>query len=306
MLDFSKILAVVDPTDSQQIALKRAKQICDDTQAQVTTLSCVYDMNIDTGSVLNPGLRDDGQHYLVAKQKEWCETISKEIGISQYIKEHIVVWQANAMEALNDIGLQPNYYDLIIKQTHEHNRLTQRLFPPVDWQLLRNSLCPVLLVKNKASWVHRSALIALNSTSLEDKHKHLNEQLIHAAHQLQKQLKLDPHLVNAYPFVNLILYGTAEGSRIYPHIHDTLYDEHLDATQRYANDLLIPSKKIHVKEGDTKTVITNVAKEIDIDVLVIGTMARHGLENVFSENTEESLIDDIDADVLSIRIGTTD
>lgn len=63
----------------------------------------------------------------------------------------------------------------------------------------------------------------------------------------------------------------------------------------------ITTANTYVKEGLPEKVIPMVAKDIDAELVIIGTVGRVGLSAALIGNTAEHVIDELDCDVLAVK-----
>ena len=118
-------------------------------------------------------------------------------------------------------------------------------------------------------------LAAVNVQSHKPEYQRLNDLIIKRARWMAEGYGADLHLVNAY-----------DDSLNYP-----------DRGQ-LANLSGIDSSNIHVRQGDPDEVIAKVVKDVDADIVVLGTQSRY---NRWRGNTSERIITRIDCDILAIN-----
>jgi len=59
--------------------------------------------------------------------------------------------------------------------------------------------------------------------------------------------------------------------------------------------------QLHVITGDAKYIVPAAARDLDVDLIVMGTVARVGIPGFFMGNTAESILNQIDCSVLTIK-----
>jgi len=59
--------------------------------------------------------------------------------------------------------------------------------------------------------------------------------------------------------------------------------------------------RVLLRQGSVVETLQAICDELDPAIVVIGTLARHGIEGKLIGNTAEQLLDVIDADLLTIR-----
>jgi nucleotide-binding universal stress UspA family protein len=58
---------------------------------------------------------------------------------------------------------------------------------------------------------------------------------------------------------------------------------------------------IHVVKGPAQYVVSELARELEVDLVVMGTVARTGIDGFFMGNTAESILGELDCSVLTIK-----
>ena len=298
---YKSILVYIDPTQEQQPALARAVELVKKQKdTQITLFLCCYDLSFEVTSLSSLEERDAMQRIVIKENQQWLKELARpyeEQGIKLNSK---VVWHSRPFHAAIVEVLQKNH-DLIVKSTHQHSRLASIIFTPTDWHLLRKCPCPVLLVKNHSWPENGNILCALDCKSLQDSdHKGLNSQIIKEAKSLADLLNANIHLVNAYPLapMNVMLELPEFDPIIYD---DNLKLHHQKNLVEYADKFEIDVEKTHLKQGLPEDVIENVAKKIDAELVILGTVGRSGLSAALLGQTAEQVIDGLNCDLLAIK-----
>jgi len=235
----------------------------------------------------------------VIKDKElWLTDIISDLNPEIKITSQ-VVWHNRPFEAIVERVIQEKY-DLVIKGTHQHDKLKSVVFTPTDWHILRKCPCPVLLVKEHEWPSNGNILAAVNVGSDEAEHHSLNLKITQEAKQLAQLIKGNVHLVNSFPGtpVNIAIEIPEFNSTEY---NDTMLKHHEQAMITHANKFDISIDNTHVEEGLPETVIEHVATKIDAELVILGTIGRTGISAALIGNTAEHVIDQLDCDVLALK-----
>jgi len=80
---------------------------------------------------------------------------------------------------------------------------------------------------------------------------------------------------------------------------EKLVVEHAVPVANKANDYLKP--ELHLTKGPARHTIPLKARELDVDLMIMGTVARTGIPGFFIGNTAESILSQIDCSVLTIK-----
>ncbi|MEO3866013.1 universal stress protein UspE [Rheinheimera fenheensis] len=299
MSTYNNILVVLDPTSEQQKALNRAVELVRLQGGKLTAFLSVYDFSYEMTTMLSGDERESMRQAVIKDRELWISeylAAPRAGGINIDIK---VVWHNRPFEAVVHAVLEDGY-DLVIKGTHDHDVLKSMIFTPTDWHILRKCPCPVLLVKDH-DWPKGGNIIAaVNAGSEQEHHLSLNQRVIAKAQQMAAMLSAKTHLVNAFPGtpVNIAIEIPEFNPQEY---NSTMKHHHTDALTKLATQFDIAPEHSHVQEGMPEDVIPAIAKTLDAEMVVIGTIGRTGLSAAIIGNTAEHVIDRLDCDVLAVK-----
>jgi universal stress protein E len=299
MLDINHILVVLDADHPEQPAFDRALTLAKQVDASITVLSSCYESYCEEGSSFDVETRQKIKSALINKTTAWLESFRSEADNQGLSFEPEVHWQKNIHDAVME-SLNNSDFDLVIKDSHHHRGIVDRIFTHADWSILRHCPAPVLMVKSAKPWSHNRILASIDATSHDEGHKLINENILDFAEHLADHFDTDLHLVNAYPMVALAFAMVPEVTAP-DDIQDFVTRQHKDNCDRYAAKYKINDDHIHIAEGDPEDVVEAINKELDADLVVIGTVGREGLAGVLLGNTAERIVDRVPCDVLVIK-----
>jgi len=235
---------------------------------------------------------------VIADRTSWINSIISSLNCSVNI-ETKVVWHNRPFESIVYEVLS-NDIDLVVKGTHEHDKLKAVIFTPTDWHILRKCPCPVLLVKDHSWPENGKILAAVNVGTNEEEHQLLNNKITEEAINLSNIIKANVHLVNSFPGtpVNIAIEIPEFNSSEY---NDTMLKHHEAAMVEHANNFDIPITQTSVEEGLPEDVIESASLKLDAELVVLGTVGRTGLSAAFIGNTAEHVIDRLNCDVLALK-----
>ncbi len=259
----NKIMVVVDPTQERQPAFERALDSARETGAALHLYICVDEESGHAGAeqasqVLQPVL--DG---LSGRAREHGVTASTEL-------EWAPQWRKGAVAAAARCSAS-----MVFKNSFDHSGVERELRQTADWTLLRTSPCPVLLVKDFHDWTHRRVLAAINPESTDAAHIKLNHQIISFARRFGEAYGSDIHFVTAFHDLN-----------------------HPPDAGEIARSCGTPVDHVHLQHGKAADVIRDTAAELDVDLIIVGTVARDGIKGRVVGNTSERLLDQTHSDLL--------
>jgi universal stress protein E len=190
--------------------------------------------------------------------------------------------------------------DLIIAECHKGGRTRPWLFHLTDWELLRISPVPVLLLKNGKAYRRPLTLASVDPAHAHAKPSRLDALILAAAAELSKGLRGTLHMLHAnYP--SIVGLGPPVS-----HTWSTLSFEELKEQERQAFEAFrasvgIPRTRAHLVEGNPSREIPRAAEKLGADIVVMGALSRSGLERVFIGNTAERILGSLSCDVLVVK-----
>lgn len=299
MLDINHILVVLDSDHPEQIALERALWLARSLDADLTLMTNTYEPHCEEGSALS-AIDSDTQlrikQALLKKADNWINSfVSETSGVNTSTEVH---WQKHLHDAVIE-SMRNKDFDLVIKGTQPHS-LVDRIFTHTDWNMLRHCPAPVLLVKNAQPWQHNRILAAVDATAPDQSHDLINDNILSFAEHLADHFDTDLHLGNAYPLVSVAFAMVPEVTAP-DDIQSYVTEQHESGCQQWAQKYNIDNDHIHIAEGDTDDVVSDIAARIEADLVVVGTVGREGLAGVLIGNTAEALVDKVNCDVLVIK-----
>lgn len=301
MLKYRNILVYIDPSQESQHALERAASIAQKQgDTKLTLFLCCYDLSFEMTSLSSAEERQAMRSIVINENKDWLETlaqpyINKGLQLDCQVHWHSRPFQAAIIEVLE------NKHDLLVKATHQHSKLSAILFTPTDWNLLRKCPVPVLLVKNHLWPENGNILCAIDCKSVQDEEHHqLNQQILNEAKAMAEVIKANIHLVNAYPTPPMnIMLELPEFDPI--NYEDGLKSFHQKTINSYALSQQIPDNQVHLRQGLPEDIISEVAEDIDAELVILGTVGRSGLSATLLGHTAEQVIDNLNCDLLALK-----
>ncbi|MDX1362032.1 MAG: universal stress protein UspE [Pseudoalteromonas tetraodonis] len=297
METIKRIIAVIDPTKDDQNALARSIDLAKKSGASITAFMTVYDFSYEMTTMLSGDEREAMRKAVLKDRELWLKDL-----VSPYQNINIntqVIWHNRPYEAIINTVINDKY-DLVIKGTHQHGALKAVIFTPTDWHLVRKCPTPVLFVKDMAWPAHGNILAAVNAVSENDQHLSLNKRIIKDAQFLCELANAKLNLVNAYPAtpVNIAIEIPEFNPGLY---NESVKKHHIESTNELANEFNLTPDQCFIEEGLPEDVIPDVAKRLNSELVVIGTVGRTGLSAALVGNTAEHVIDSLDCDVLALK-----
>ncbi|HEV7225026.1 MAG TPA: universal stress protein [Pirellulales bacterium] len=191
-------------------------------------------------------------------------------------------------------------HDLAIVGARDAGMLERLFFGSTARKLLHNCPCPVWVTHAGQSAVPKSILVGSDFSAVTD-------DALRAAAEVGAAAGATVHLLNAvdYPLDRLWSTGVMDYSSQTYHQQMTAQSKKMLAEQakRVLGDHAGVDLKQHVTERRVvaDSAILKFIKDHDVDLLVMGTMARSGIPGVFIGNTAERLASSVTCSLLAIK-----
>lgn len=300
MAKYQNILVVIEPEQQDQEALRRAVYLVKKNGGRIKAFLSVFDFTYEVTTLLSQEERMSMRQSAIDKRVDWIKELSK-----YYLQEGIpidikVVWDNQPYHAIIEEVVSAKH-DLLLKETHQHDKLETIIFAPLDWQLLRKCPCPVWMVKDKPWPKDGKALVAVNLSTDDPDYDGLNVKLIEESLEIAKNVDdTEVHLVGAYP--EAVMSIAVELPEFNPNLYDNaIRGQYLLAMKAIRQRFYLGQERTHVEQGLPEQVIPKVAEEINAGVVVLGTMGRTGLSAALIGNTTERVISQLKCDLLAIK-----
>ena len=172
--------------------------------------------------------------------------------------------------------------DLIVAQKRGHHRLPT-LLGYTDWELLRASPVPVLLVKQARPRPRAAVLAAVDPQHATAGSGALERRILTYAAALAAALRAPLHAVQV-----LTPWASPTPSR-------------RQALAELARSSTVRPARMHLLVGNPDALLPATARRLRAGTVVMGMMSRRGLKRFFIGNSAERLLDDLHCDVLVVK-----
>jgi universal stress protein E len=194
--------------------------------------------------------------------------------------------------------------DLIVAECHAGRRLAPWLVHLTDWELLRASPVPVLLLKGSRAWQRRPRILAaVDPSHAHAKPSRLDSQILEQADRLAARVRGAVHVMHANypPLLGAALSDAALDAASLAQTFEQVQVKGRREFEAFARKEQISRARRHLIDGDPAFAICAVARKLRADVVVMGAMSRSGLQRVFIGNTAERVLNDLPCDVLVVK-----
>ncbi len=307
---FKNIFYVAEAAVVQGPAMARAVSLAENNQADLTVIDIVPVITAGIGMPTGGPTSIELQSAMVSKRRQELESLVAPYKQRLTIKIDVLVGQT-FLEAIRFV--LRNQYDLLIKPAENPNYI-ERLFGSDDMHLLRKCPCPIWLTRpeDKANYACILAAVDFNLDMTNTVEQILNQQILELSSSLALSDFAALHFVHVWdapaemmvrswadnPDEAGMSYVEGERSR-HERALNLLSDQLRDQIGKEAYDHL--SLQFHLRRGTASIVIPETAKQLQADLVVMGTVARTGIAGLLIGNTAEAILEQLQCSVLAVK-----
>jgi universal stress protein E len=191
--------------------------------------------------------------------------------------------------------------DLIVAGIHGEGHSAAGLLHLTDWELLRHSPVPVLLVKRSPPYRHPNILAAVDPARAHSKPSQLDEEILSMGSAIADALRGKLHAVHAYA---PIVVGSAAASipdAVAVRLEGIAAADAGVRLERALQTTRIPRTRRHLVGNLPAAAIREVARRTHSNIVVMGALSRSGLKRLIIGNTAERLFDELPCDLLIVK-----
>jgi universal stress protein E len=191
--------------------------------------------------------------------------------------------------------------DLIVAAQHAGRHRMPWLMQLTDWELIRHSPVPLLLVKSPHPYRRPTILAAIDPHRANEKPRTLDREILRIAATWTSLLHGQLHAVHSY------------GSLRYEMAAEDLTPAMLVAMQRKAKNLArrrmmrtvapqrIARARQHLSALPPADAITSTARQVHSTIVVLGVVSRTAIKRLLIGSTAERVLDSLPCDLLIVK-----
>jgi len=295
------LVAIKNPGSRAQPALRKAAQLAAALGARLELFHAIAEP-VYLDAFLLEGMT------LEQTQKQWRDRLVKKLErhADELREEGLAVdvsceWDFPAYEAVIRRASRTDA-DLIVAERHATRHILPWLLRFNDWELLRRSPVPVLLVKRAQPWRKPGVLAAIDPLHSFAKPAKLDGEIMDAAQVFAEALGGKLHVAHAFPGA---LLPAERLSPVSAELAVTLERQVTrEARKSFAaavEQAGLSGARKHFVSGHAVDVIPKLARQQHVQLVVMGAISRSGLKRLVIGNIAEQVLDALPCDVLVMK-----
>ena len=293
----SNILFFADGAKGEAAALQRSYEIAIESRARLLVMDVVAEVSSDN-QALKPSIRKL-QNALIRERGQALDKLIASVtpveGKKPSIRK-VVVPGKDYVELVRTV--QRDQIDLVVKSVDSHSRLANMMLGNLDLKILHHCPCPVLILKPSRRRVLRNVLAAVDPDAHTGEEQQLNREIMEAAASMATPTSAQLHVLHVLEKLGRVTGAHKEDIQT---LHKALRDDVARKMVRLLDDHAHLSFKDHLRTGHPDAVIEKFIDERDIDLLVMGSVARSGVSGIVVGNTAEKILSRVNCSVMTLK-----
>jgi len=309
MKNFKNILFIVDAEMQCRPAFERAMLLAENNQANLMVAAIVDELPGYYPQLINGEINKPIKDERLQQIDDMVASIQKSKKIKVITK---LLVGKTFLAIIHEVLTQK--MDLVIK-TVDKETFMPRLFGSSDMSILRECPCPVWLLKSSVHEPYKKLLVAVDFDPMltEPVDNQLNLRILNMSLSLALSEFSELHIVHVWSAygesslrTGFAKQSTTEVDAYVDEIrvkHEAylqqLVSSVFDTVEEEVSDYIKP--RIHLVKGNAKVKIPELAKKEQVDLILMGTLARTGVPGFFMGNTSETILNQIDCSILAVK-----
>jgi universal stress protein E len=301
---FKNILFYTDGKMGSRFALGRVVKLANRNQGRLTVLKVVEELPRELSRIAAGMPWENLQSMATQEARERLEPLVAPFRKEGPPMELEVLCGKPFIEIIR--AVLRRQHDLVMMTAEGRRGLREVLFGSTSLHLMRKCPCPVWVIKPSRRQRFARILAAVDPDPLDVVRDGVNTKIMELATSLAGLEESELHVVHAWQVcAQRVLRGWQ--ARVPETQLDDWAEQAREAHQRRFDELLGKfnlmelKHRLHLVEGEAGTVIPQLASKERIDLIVMGTVARAGLEGYFIGNTAETVLQRVGCSVLTVK-----
>lgn len=306
MIKVKNILYVTEPSVNETKALENTILLASKQQAKITILSVVPEsyLMIDYRLPKDGSISSKYKDMVLKEEENKVNTLLNQFKEYTHFEKKIIIGE-KFIEIIKEVD--KNGYDLVVKAPEESTWLDEH-FTSEDMHLLRKCPVPVWIIKNNQNHKCNNILAAIDFDLFEDDmtNQQLNSNIKDIAINFAQIYQSKLHVLHAWePALEKLM--RRYGSSVITDSVSAIEDEEIrrkNAMDLYKDEFVNTphlDASFEVKRNNVIKSIDEAIHKHQIDLVVMGTVGRTGIEGYFIGNTAETILNQLECSVLALK-----
>lgn len=298
MQRFQKILVATDTRYDTHPVVDNAVEIAKYNGASLTIVDVVPDFSW----LVRMSMKDHThvRELIVAEKQQKLDELTapiREQGIDVEVK---VLCGTTSVEIIREV-LRENH-DLVMRVAKSQDSKNKGVWGGTGLRLLRKCPCAVWLNTRPFDKRLTHVVGCVDTSAGHDADDEINHKVLELAGSISQRHQSRLSILHAWSIFNEPM--------IRSRMTDEEFQQLVEANRQQSHELLhatlakhsdIDPVDAHLLKGDPREVIPTYVEEKDVDLVIMGTVARSGLSGIIMGNTAEMILNQLTCSVLALK-----
>ncbi|MCA9124862.1 MAG: universal stress protein [Planctomycetales bacterium] len=299
MKQFTKILVATDTRLDIHPIIDEAAEVARQNDASLKIVDVVPEIPWTARMMVKD--HEDIRKLLGREKQERLDALAGPLRDQGMDVEVRVLWGKTSVEIIREV--LRGRHDLVLRVAKGHDSRHKGFFGTTGRRLLRDCPCAVWLVAAADTPEYNHVMGCIDTSTGHKLDAELNNNVYELASTISRQHKARRSIIHAWQIDGEALID----GRVHRDAFERMRQQHHDYVEGVLNEFLrshdaqASDADILMLKGDPAQVIPSFAEENDVDLIVMGTVARSGLTGMLIGNTAERILDDLKCSVLAVK-----
>lgn len=287
--------------ECDQATLERTAQLAKENDASLAIVHAIKDFPASWNQLYVDNKPVDVKKLVMDDQQEQLDQVAMSVlSLGVHAQTRLLEGEP-FIEIIRDV-IQ-NHRDLVVMTMDNQLGWREYFFGNTTSALIRDCPCPILALKPMKHKCFRKILVAVDPVLVGDSHDTLNSLLLELASTLAELESAELHIVHAW---RLVGESMMRGRFAIPEADiDNAAKLEFERRRGLLEGVLrkhsITSNQVHLPKGDPIRAITDLVKDLEVDLLVMGTVCRTGIPGFIIGNTAEQILAKVECSTLTVK-----
>ena len=304
MKRFKRILVATDTRFSEHPIVQEAAEIAKHNDASLRIVDVVPEFPWTVRLTLK-----DHEHMrdLIAQEKQAkLELLAEPIRQLGVEVETSVLLGKTSIEIIREV--LRGGHDLVLRVAKGRDSTRPGFFGNTAMQLLRKCPCTVWLVSPATTPKFKHVLGCVDTSTGDKLDEELNDKVHELASSISQYHDGRFSILHAWSIWNEQMIKSRMKPDEFEEMEKKNHDQVGNLLDKFLHrhDADIRAKNVHLVKGEVPAVISEFARGHDVDLVVMGTVARSGVAGMLMGNTAEQILNGIECSVLALKPSSFD
>lgn len=299
MKHFKNILVAADTRLADHPIVQEAAEIAKRNNASLKIIDVIPDFSWTVRLTLKD--HEHMRELIAAEKKAELDSLAEPIRESGVAVDTKVLLGKSSIEIIREVIR--GKHDLVLRVAKGQDSTRKGFFGNTAMHLLRKCPCAVWLVSPAASPKFKHVLGCVDTSAGDSLDEELNDRVYQLASSISQYHEGKFSILHAWSIWNEQMIR----SRMGPDEFEEMKKDNHDRVAKLLDKFLhrhgtdVSAENAHLVKGDVSRVISRFAQKNEVDLVVMGTVARSGVAGMLMGNTAEQILNGIECSVLALK-----